>query len=254
MNEITISKLIIITSVFLIIFANFTFFTNILNVYPINLKNGLFLLSMPILFGSVTVILLSLACYKHTIKPVLITVLLVSSFSAYFMDSYHVIIDDAMIDNIVNTDVDESLDLISPKLILYLLLLGILPSALIYRVKIRNSPGFTKACFYKIRLIALSVAIIVLLVLVSGSFYASFFREHKPLRFYSNPTYYLYSLGKYTSKFYKSALTPVKQIGLDAKIPPSDEDRELIIVVVGETARADHFSLNGYERQTNPHP
>ena len=253
MNEITNSKLIVITSIYLIIFANFTFFANILNVYPINLKNSLFLLSLPILFGSVTVILLSLACYKHTIKPVLITVLLVSSFSAYFMDSYHVIIDDAMIDNIVNTDIAESLDLISPKLILYLLLLGILPSALIYRVKIPNSPGFTKACFYKIRLLALSVAIIILLVLVFGSFYASFFREHKPLRFYANPSYYLYSIGKYAGKFYQSALIEVKQIGLDAKIPPSDEDRELIIVVVGETARADHFSLNGYERQTNPY-
>ena len=60
-------------------------------------------------------------------------------------------------------------------------------------------------------------------------------------------------MGKYASKFYQSALTPVRQIGLDAKIPASDEDRELIIFVVGETVRTDHFSLNGYERQTNPY-
>ena len=28
----------------------------------------------------------------------------------------------------------------------------------------------------------------------------------------------------------------------------------LLMLVVGETARADHFSLNGYARNTNPRP
>ena len=32
----------------------------------------------------------------------------------------------------------------------------------------------------------------------------------------------------------------------------SDDQKELVIVVVGETARADHFALNGYPRPTNP--
>lgn len=253
MKQITSSRLIIITSAFIILFGNYTFFENILDVYPINLKNSLFLLSLPVLFGSVTAILLSLVCHKYTIKPVLIAVLLTSSSAAYFMDSYNIIIDEAMIDNIVNTDIQESLDLVSFNQFLYILFLGIVPSALVYKVRIRYFPSFTKACFSRIKLIGFSVVIIIMLVVALGSFYASFFREHKPLRFYSNPSYYIYSMGKYASKFYQGALTPVKQIGLDAKIPPSDEDRELIIVVVGETARADHFSLNGYGRQTNPY-
>ena len=41
-------------------------------------------------------------------------------------------------------------------------------------------------------------------------------------------------------------------VGADAVIPASDVDRELIIMVIGETARADRFSLNGYQRDTNP--
>ena len=41
-------------------------------------------------------------------------------------------------------------------------------------------------------------------------------------------------------------------VGAKAKIPETDVHRELVIMVVGETARADHFSLNGYERETNP--
>jgi lipid A ethanolaminephosphotransferase len=41
-------------------------------------------------------------------------------------------------------------------------------------------------------------------------------------------------------------------IGKDAKIPAEDLDRELTILVIGEAARADRFSLNGYPRETNP--
>ena len=35
-------------------------------------------------------------------------------------------------------------------------------------------------------------------------------------------------------------------------VPSDDTGRELIILVVGETARADRFGLNGYHRQTTP--
>jgi lipid A ethanolaminephosphotransferase len=44
----------------------------------------------------------------------------------------------------------------------------------------------------------------------------------------------------------------MKVIGKDALITQHDEDLELVILVVGETARSDHFSLNGYTRDTNP--
>jgi lipid A ethanolaminephosphotransferase len=92
-------------------------------------------------------------------------------------------------------------------------------------------------------------------VLCIGLFYkpyAYFFREHKPVRFYSNPVYPVYSLLKYAFKDISSSSNKFSQLGLDASIPAKDQDRELIIMVVGETARADHFSLNGYSRKTNP--
>lgn len=41
-------------------------------------------------------------------------------------------------------------------------------------------------------------------------------------------------------------------MGADAHIPAADQGRELIILVVGETARADRFSINGYARETSP--
>ena len=41
-------------------------------------------------------------------------------------------------------------------------------------------------------------------------------------------------------------------MGPDAKVPPGDHDRELVIMIVGETAHADRWSLNDYGRMTNP--
>jgi lipid A ethanolaminephosphotransferase len=52
--------------------------------------------------------------------------------------------------------------------------------------------------------------------------------------------------------FASTSAGPMVVVGADALIPPTDQTRELVILVVGETARADHFSLNGYERDTNP--
>lgn len=86
-----------------------------------------------------------------------------------------------------------------------------------------------------------------------GNFYASFLREHKSLRPYANPTHYIYSLVKFVGNSFGYKSNQLKHIGLDARTASHDKDRELIILVVGETARADHFSLNGYKKKTNPY-
>jgi lipid A ethanolaminephosphotransferase len=251
MREITSQNLIILVSVFLIVFGNITFFSNTIKVYPPNAENLPFLFSLALLYFSVNVIFFSLICFRFTIKPGLIAVLLVSSITAYFMDTYNIIIDETMLDNAFNTNAAESFDLISPKLFLYLALLGIAPSLLIYRLRItRQRPK--QAIIFRTSIIVGALVTAVASVFIFGNFYAPFFREHKQLRFYANPAYYLYSIGKYAGKNTKEANTQLKAIGQDAKTPESDEHRELIILVVGETARADRFSLNGYERTTNP--
>ncbi len=164
------SKLITITALFLVLFGNISFIKNVVKIYPINLDNSLFLLSLIILFVCVNVLLFSLTCFKRSTKPVLIIVLLASSLAAYFMDTYQVIIDDHMIDNIVKTDVNEALDLFSFKQLFYFMLLGIFPSFLVYKVKVRELP-LKKAIFSHILLfaIALLVSAVVILSLSNGA-------------------------------------------------------------------------------------
>ena len=46
---------------------------------------------------------------------------------------------------------------------------------------------------------------------------------------------------------------PLQQIGLDAKQTAAAHAKpRVLVLVVGETARADHFALNGYPRPTTP--
>ena len=103
-----------------IVFDNFRFFENIFAVYPINLKNIGFLASLVWGFAGTIILILSLVCNRLTIKPIIITLFILSSFSSYFMDVYNVVINEDMLNNIVHTDIDESLDLFSIKLCVYI--------------------------------------------------------------------------------------------------------------------------------------
>ena len=168
------------------------------------------------------------------------------------MNSYHVIIDDSMIRNMLQTNLNESMDLLTIKQVVYFLVLGVLPAVFIYKSKIEYR-GLKTELISKAKIIFMALLVIVASIMVFSKYYTSFVREHKPLRFSVNPTYWIYSIGKYITLTFNSGETIVKPIGLDAKITKVDgEHRKLVIMVVGEAARADHFSLNGYERETNP--
>ncbi len=246
------TNLIIAVAIFFVIFSNFSFYKNVLGVYPLTLKNIGFLASLVIVLVNGIVIFFTSLCTKYTTKPILIFFLMLTSLTSYFMDSYGVVIDDTMIDNLVKTDVAESLDLLSFKLVLYFLFLGVLPSIYIYQANI-NYQSFSSELFSGFKRIIISLLVAVAVALPCSSFYASFIREHKPLRYYTNPTYYIFSAIKYINNQLKvDSNVPMARLGLDAHIPATDDGRELIILVVGETARANRFSLNGYSRITNP--
>jgi len=174
-----------------------------------------------------------------------------SSFTSYFMNTYHVIIDDSMIRNSLQTDMAESLDLFTLKLVLYVVLLGILPSFLVYKAKIEYKT-LGKELLAKLKTVVLAILLIVVVLFAFSKFYTSFFRENKPLRYYTNPTYWIYSIGKYIDKTYNNGPIVLEKIGLDAKIDNTNSKRKIVIMVVGEAARSDRFSLNGYKNETNP--
>lgn len=251
-KTITQTKLIVLTVIFIAIFDNYAFFKNVLEVYPLEFANIGFIISLAAFLIAFNVLLFTLLSSKYTTKPILITLLLISSLTSYFMNSYQVVIDVDMIRNAMQTNIDESLDLFTLKQLSYLLFFGLLPSYFIYTVKIEDR-GLKRELLSKLKYIAVALIIITISLGVFSKQYTSFFREHKPLRYSINPTYWIYSIGSYVKKTYFSVPKTLKTIGNDAKvIEEKEQKKELIILVVGEAARADHFSLNGYQKKTNP--
>ena len=255
MKQISQYKLILFTAFLFAIFYNFSFFKNILITYPNEGLNIIYIFSTFILLVSFIVFLFTLLSSKYTTKPLLIITLVVSAFTAYFMDTYHIVIDDSMIRNTLQTNLSESSDLFTPKLIVYVLILAITPSYFIFKTKIKYK-SFKEESFKKLKTLFLSLVIILIILFSFSKFYTSFFREHKSLRFYINPIYWIYSIGNYANKTLTNGLIVVKEIGKDATIKLDKheeiEKKELVIMVVGEAARANRFSLNGYEKETNP--
>lgn len=256
------TKVTLFISLFFVLFYNFTFFKKTLAVYPINAHNALFLLSVTTILFCATNLMLNILLFvmnsvlrlvrlKVIYKRFFLVVFFLAMLGAYVMDSYGVVIDDTMFLNILKTDAKESLDLITLKLLFYFIFLFIAPMLCIYKVKVEEN-SFKADSIAKLKTIVISVVVIFAMVFSFSKYYASFLREQKPLRYYTNPTYWIYSMGKFGGSFFKNPNKTFEALGRDSKIPALDNDRDLIILVVGETARRDRFSLNGNPQETNP--
>ncbi|MBI3771398.1 MAG: phosphoethanolamine--lipid A transferase [Gammaproteobacteria bacterium] len=213
----------------------------------------LYLVVVVILFSSLY-LLLSLFAIKHLTKPILILMLISSSLTGYFLDTYNVIIDDRMIQNVADTDSREATELLSWKMLAYLVFFGLLPATIVVFTKLKYKP-FTKHLLWQGGYITASLAIVSLLAIAFYKDLSIIGREHHELRYYMNPSYPLYSLARFTQT--TSAhdapvrLTPIGTEARQASTWQKRGKKSVFIFVVGETARARHFSLGGYARDTN---
>ncbi len=197
-----------------------------------------------IYFGLVTM-LFTLTFLPYLTKPLMLILLWIVCLSAYFMSHYGVVIDKDMLVNVSKTDSIEAFSLISPSLLLFVAIFGVLPTLLILKVRIEYFNGSWKKTF------GIRIATFLLCFGVAGGlFYAQsqtlipFFRNHNFLRSHETPAHQIYSLIKYI----KQEVLPAREfeyIANDATLPPSDK-KKLLIFVVGETARAANYSLQGY--------
>jgi len=249
--KISQTKLTLLLAVFFTVFYNFSFFKKTTDVYPIHQGNFFYLASLSVALMAATNLFLSLIRIRKIYKGLFLGILFLSAMAAYVMDSFGVVVDELMFLNIIHTDAKESLDLFTFKLCFYMLFLFFIPGFLLCKVKIEELSLKTEI-FSRIKSIIISIIIVFIMIISCGKFYASFFREQKPLRYYTNPTYWIYSMGKFGSSAFKNPNRALRELGRNSKVPTSDTDRDLVILVVGETARKDRFSLNGYSKKTNP--
>jgi len=247
-----LNRNIILAALFIMLTGNLSLFKRLLEIYPLTLGNLPFLLSLTVFFTLATMLFFLLISYGRATRWVLAFFLIASSQAAYYMDQYSVVIDTVMLDNIAQTDLREAAGLFNMNLVIRTCLLGLIPAwlALRYKPVIHSFKAELKS-----RVLLLLVLIIALFAVVAPftAGYASFIREHKMTRMFANPIYFTYSGILYAAQKFKSTkVIALKRTATDTVEIGKKYKNELIILVVGETARADRFSLNGYTKETNP--
>ena len=192
--------------------------------------------------------------HRRSVKPLLTLLLFGTALATYYMRSYGVVLDPAMMTNVFRTEVVEARELLSWSLLTHLLLYAALPAALLWRVRITSRPW---PWAIALRMGGLLASVVVFMVALMPVFkpFASMMRGHKEIRYLAAPVNFLWSTGAVAAKQARATAMPRRPLGLDATPGPlaSARTRPLVVVlVIGETARAANWGLNGYARQTTP--
>jgi lipid A ethanolaminephosphotransferase len=243
----------IFTAVLLVLLYNASFWRHFFQVAPIvSLHSALFGLSCFLVLAAILKFFLSLVAFKALQKPFIVALLFVSAFCTYFLSEYGGAFDRSMVQNVLESNSSELGEYFNFKVVMFALLLGVLPGWLVSRLPIQY-PKFRK----QVLTMLVSMLTTLLIVVINVGFffhdYVALIEQHRKLPLLVNPLNYLYATPAYIIQK-TDAPAELKTIAEDALIPVAaiPQPKKLLLLVIGEAARADHFQLNGYARDTNP--
>ena len=210
--------------------------------------------AMAVLIGFGTVALLSLTAWTRWMKPLWFAVVLLAAVAQHYMLTYRVVMDPGMAANAFQTDLHEARDLLSWGLLRDVLLVGMLPAWWLLRVRVRPMRAWGQL-WRNAALLVVALAVVAAGAAAMSRELAPLMRNHVTLRYMVNPLASLYSASAVVVRPLFKHSGRLIAISGGAALGPSYASQArppLFVVVVGETARADHFALNGYGRNTTP--
>ena len=233
----------------------FSIFTLLAYHFPVfnyaanNVEGGL---NGVLIMGGAAIIMLALnylVCYTLLYagrwggKIILSLMLIGNSIALYFINTYEVLITDKMMGNVFNTRYSEASGFFSSAAVLYIIFLGILPCVYILTRKI---------IYGNFKSLAVNLGISLLIVLSGALINVKNFtwvdRHATQVGSMLMPWSYIVNTIRYKNRICKKNRKEIKLP--DAQITTSGKD--VCVLIIGESARRDHFSLYGYERDTNP--
>lgn len=191
---------------------------------------------------------------RWTVRPLLSLIVIASASAAYYMRSYAVIMDPAMIRNVLATDPHETRELLSVTMVVFVLLWSALPLVFIWGVRLQR-PTWPRAVALRVATVLGALALAVLIVLPVNRDLTSMMRNHREMRYLVIPGNLIVGVVKNSLHEVRDANVPRAPVGTDARrvrVGLGDNRPRVFVLVVGETARAGNFSLFGYARPTTP--
>lgn len=242
--------LVLVTSLYFAVFSNARFWSAAIS--SLDRQWGM-ALALLVLLVALHALLLGLVVNRWTAKPLLTVVVLVTAFASHFMVKFGLYLDPDMIRNVLATDRRESSELITWSLLIPLLL-GSIPVALLWWVRLRRRP-WPRALAARSALLAGALIATGVAAMAGYQPLSALMRNQHDLRYLATPGNWIFSLINVSVSGPPGQKQPKLPIGTDAvqvAARPAGARPRLLVLVVGETARAKNWGLDGYARDTTP--
>lgn len=246
--------LTLLVSLAFLLFYNLPLWQRLLAITPAGWQGLGMMLAVGLMIAAIFNLALTLLAFRWLLKPALTLLILAAAGTTYFMTQYGVLMDVGMLRNVMQTNPAEVADLLSPKLAVYLALLGALPVWLLWRTPVRYRP-WPRELLSKLLVALACLALLAGVALANYQGLSSLFRNNKELRLQVTPSNLVGAAIGYAKGQAQAASQPLRPIAVDARradLWQGHARKSLTVLVVGESARAQNFGLNGYARETNP--
>ena len=249
--SLTTNQLLLLTCCYIALILNIPFLMKMTSaITTLDNYSVFFLLSLPMFLLSLTIIIQGTLSFRWVTKPILITTVLCSSLIFYGTITYGIVFDYGMVQNTIETDTAEAFSYVNLYAVLFFVIFGVIPSLIIYTVRLTYKPLF-KELLSRLKLIGLSIVTVLLIGIFFYSNYASVGRNNKDLIGYIIPYKMVDASFKFVRNHYFYPPLEFKVLDTSPSIERDSDRKHVTVMVLGETARAQSFSLNGYEKSTN---
>jgi len=241
--------LIALASLFFAIAGNGLFWNSAMATHPGSLR---YALSLLLLLLGTHAFLLGLLVWRWNAKVVVSTLLMLTMLASHYMGRYHIYLDADMLRNVLATDRRESSELLTASLA-GPLLLGLVPTLAVWRLQLTDR-RWTGALSWRAGFLLLAAGVAVGGALLSFQEISALMRSQREVRYLATPANVLLGLPRALRGDNPVQRAPKLPIGVDAQAMhhASGSRPRLLLVVLGETARAQNWGLNGGSRQTTP--
>ena len=210
-----------------------------------------FALSIPlVLIAALNAVFLPFT-FRYLLKPFFILLIMTASLVSYAMLKYGIIFDVGMVQNILETNSGEATSYLNASVVLWFLLTAVLPVLGLLWIKVEYPTPWYKGLGLRLGSIALSLLFLVGVAALYYQDYASVGRNNHSIVKEIVPSNYVRGLYRYARDILFATPVPYEPIGTDARVVAKSDKPTLMFLVVGETARSQNYSLNGYQKQTN---
>ena len=240
-----LTRICLTLSAYTLFAFNIPFFKEVCSRISDNFNGIWIVASMSVVMLALNFLIYYLLLYlgRSVGKFIIAFTLIANSACLYFMNTFNVLIDKTMMGNVFNTRFSEASSFTSWTVIAYILLLGIIPSIWLFYRKI--SYGSVKRFFAN-----LGIALAVILATLLGNKHNVLWIDYNAPVIGSKIMPWSYIANSW--RYYQSW----KQLNQkETPLPDAifvNDNPDICILIIGESARTENFSLFGYEQSTNP--